>query len=102
MVGSAQKCAQGRGLALASVTVDGVASAVARRKSTLLKPLRGPDMPVLKYNGQQFPLQPGPNRLGGGTTADVAIGGARDILAVVDLSADGRATIRKAGTGEVR
>lgn len=59
-------------------------------------------MPVIKVNGQQFALQPGPNRLGGGTTADVAIGGAQDVLAIVDLGADGRATIRKAGGENVR
>jgi pSer/pThr/pTyr-binding forkhead associated (FHA) protein len=59
-------------------------------------------MPVLKINGQQFALQPGQNRLGGGTTADVAIGGAQDVLAIVDLSSDGRATIRKAGTEGIR
>jgi hypothetical protein len=53
-------------------------------------------MPVIKVNGQQFALQPGPNRLGGGTTADVIIGNEDVIQAIVDLGADGRATIRKA------
>src|SRR5258708_5991248 len=52
-------------------------------------------MPVLKINGQQFALQPGPNRLGGGTTADVSIGDDAGVVAIVDLGADGRATIRK-------
>jgi hypothetical protein len=59
-------------------------------------------MPVIKLNGQQFALQPGPNRLGGGTTADIAVDGAQDVLAVVDLGADGRATIRKAGSENIR
>ncbi|HET9426160.1 MAG TPA: FHA domain-containing protein [Gemmatimonadaceae bacterium] len=59
-------------------------------------------MPVIKINGQQFALQPGQNRLGGGTTADVIVGGAQGIQAVVDLGADGRATIRKAGTEGIR
>jgi hypothetical protein len=59
-------------------------------------PARGPEMPVIKVNGQQFALQPGPNRLGGGATADVIIGTADVIQAIVDLGADGRATIRKA------
>jgi pSer/pThr/pTyr-binding forkhead associated (FHA) protein len=59
-------------------------------------------MPVIKINGQQFTLQPGPNRLGGGTTADVAVTGATDIVAIVDLNADGRATIRKAGSTDIR
>jgi hypothetical protein len=53
-------------------------------------------MPVIKVNGQQFALQPGQNRLGGGTTADVVIGNEDVIQAIVDLGADGRATIRKA------
>src|SRR5258708_32501110 len=52
-------------------------------------------MPVIKINGQQFALQPGPNRLGGGTTADVNIGDEAGVVAIVDLGADGRATIRK-------
>lgn len=52
-------------------------------------------MPVIKVNGQQFALQPGPNRLGGGTTADVNIGDETDVIAIVDLASDGRATIRK-------
>jgi pSer/pThr/pTyr-binding forkhead associated (FHA) protein len=51
-------------------------------------------MPVLKLNGQQFVLQPGPNRLGGGTTADVVVDGAQDVVAIIDLTDDGRATIR--------
>ena len=59
-------------------------------------------MPVIKFNGQQFALQPGQNRLGGGTTADVALNGAQGVLAIVDLGADGRATIRKAGTEGIK
>src|SRR3954469_10366253 len=59
-------------------------------------------MPVLKLNGQQFVLQPGPNRLGGGTTADVFVDGAQDVLAIVDLSDDGRATIRGNGASGIR
>ena len=59
-------------------------------------------MPVIKVNGQQFVLQPGQNRLGGGTTADVAISGAQDVLAIVDLGADGRAIIRGMGGGSLR
>ncbi|HUQ71949.1 MAG TPA: FHA domain-containing protein [Planctomycetaceae bacterium] len=59
-------------------------------------------MPVLKLNGQQFVLQPGPNRLGGGTTADVFVDGAQDVLAIVDLSDDGRATIRGNGSAAIR
>jgi hypothetical protein len=59
-------------------------------------------MPVIKFNGQQFALQPGQNRLGGGTTADVALNGVQGVLAIVDLGADGRATIRKAGTENIR
>jgi hypothetical protein len=52
-------------------------------------------MPVIKINGQQFALQPGQNRLGGGTTADVNIGDEAGVVAIVDLGSDGRATIRK-------
>src|SRR3982074_3538589 len=52
-------------------------------------------MPVIKINGQQFALQPGPNRLGGGTTADVNIGDEAGVVAIVDLGSDGRAPIRK-------
>jgi hypothetical protein len=37
-------------------------------------PSRGPEMPVIKVNGQQFALQPGQNRMGGGTPEDVFIG----------------------------
>lgn len=59
-------------------------------------------MPVLKLNGQQFVLQPGPNRLGGGTTADVIIDGAQDVVAIVDLTDDGRATIRGNGAVPIR
>lgn len=59
-------------------------------------------MPVIKFNGQQFALQPGQNRLGGGTTADVALSGVQGVLAIVDLGGDGRAIIRKAGTENVR
>ena len=59
-------------------------------------------MPVIKLNGQQFALQPGQNRLGGGTTADVAIDGAQDVVAIVDLGADGRATIRVNGSEAIK
>ena len=59
-------------------------------------------MPVIKLNDQQFVLQPGQNRLGGGTTADIIINGAQDVLAVVDLNADGRATIRAHGGEGIR
>lgn len=59
-------------------------------------------MPVIKINGQQIVLQPGQNRLGGGTTADVSVGDIQGIEAIVDLSADGRATIRKAGKLGIR
>src|SRR5690242_16443410 len=59
-------------------------------------------MPVIKLNDQQFALQPGPNRLGGGTTADVVLNGVQDVLAVVELGADGRATIRANGTESIR
>jgi hypothetical protein len=59
-------------------------------------PSRGPEMPVIKVNGQQFALQPGQNRMGGGTSADVVIGNEDVIQAIVDLGGDGRATIRKA------
>jgi pSer/pThr/pTyr-binding forkhead associated (FHA) protein len=58
-------------------------------------------MPVLKINGQQFALQPGQNRLGGGTTADLAVGDLQGVAAIVDLGADGRATIRKAGSDSI-
>src|ERR1700754_4812358 len=59
-------------------------------------------MPVIKINGQQYALQPGQNRLGGGTTADVAVGDLQGIQAIVDLGTDGRATIRKAGAQGIR
>jgi pSer/pThr/pTyr-binding forkhead associated (FHA) protein len=59
-------------------------------------------MPVIKLNGQQFALQPGPNRLGGGTTADLLIDGTTDVLAIVDLTDDGRATIRANGASGIR
>jgi pSer/pThr/pTyr-binding forkhead associated (FHA) protein len=59
-------------------------------------------MPVIKINGQQFVLQPGQNRLGGGTTADVMVDGAQDVLAIVELNAEGRATIRKTGGDNIR
>ena len=59
-------------------------------------------MPVIKLNDQQFALQAGPNRLGGGTTADVILNGVQDIVAVVDLAADGRATIRGNGGESIR
>ena len=59
-------------------------------------------MPVIKLNGQQFALQPGPNRLGGGTTADIAVGSAQDVIAIVDLGGDGRAIIRKTGSENIR
>lgn len=59
-------------------------------------------MPVIKINGQQYALQPGHNRLGGGTTADVSVGSLQGVHAIVDLGADGRAIIRKAGTESIR
>jgi pSer/pThr/pTyr-binding forkhead associated (FHA) protein len=59
-------------------------------------------MPVIKLNDQQFALQPGSNRLGGGTTADVILNGVQDIIAMVDLGADGRATIRATGSESIR
>src|ERR1041384_1814152 len=59
-------------------------------------------MPVIKLNDQQFALQPGLNRLGGGTTADAVSNGVQDVLAVVDLGADGRATIRPNGGENIR
>lgn len=62
----------------------------------------GLDMPVIKINGQQIVLQPGQNRLGGGTTADVSVGDLQGIEAIVELSADGRATIRKSGRLGIR
>jgi hypothetical protein len=53
-------------------------------------------MPVIKINGQQFALQPGQNRLGGGTTADISLGSDdAGVVAIVELGSDGRATIRK-------
>ena len=65
-------------------------------------PARGRVMPVIKINGQQFALQPGANRLGGGTTADVIIGGDDvGIQAILDLGADNRATIRKSNDQNV-
>jgi pSer/pThr/pTyr-binding forkhead associated (FHA) protein len=63
---------------------------------------RGRDMPVIKINGQQYALQPGQNRLGGGTTADVSVGSLQGVQAIVDLGADGRAIIRKAGAEGIR
>ena len=59
-------------------------------------------MPVIKLNDQQFALQPGSNRLGGGTTADVILSSVQDIVAVVDLGDDGRATIRANGGESIR
>src|SRR6476661_4607580 len=59
-------------------------------------------MPVIKINGQQYALQLGPNRLGGGNTADVSVGTAAGVQAIVDLGDDGRATIRKAGGQGIR
>ena len=59
-------------------------------------------MPVIKIDGQQFALQPGPNRLGGGSTADVIIGDdGAGILAILDLGSDNRATIRKSNEQNV-
>lgn len=58
-------------------------------------------MPVIKVNGQQFALQPGQNRLGGGTTADVVVADGIGIQAIVDLGPDGRATIRKSGNDAI-
>jgi FHA domain len=53
-------------------------------------------MPVIKINGQEFALQPGQNRLGGGTTADISLGSDdAGVVAIVELGSDGRATIRK-------
>jgi pSer/pThr/pTyr-binding forkhead associated (FHA) protein len=59
-------------------------------------------MPVIKLNDQQFALQPGPNRVGGGTSADVVLNGVQGVLAVVELGADGRATIRANGGESIR
>ena len=59
-------------------------------------------MPVIKINGQQFALQPGQNRLGGGTTADIVVGDGTVIQAIVDLGSDGRVTIRKSGNDSIR
>jgi hypothetical protein len=59
-------------------------------------------MPVIKLNDQQFALQPGSNRLGGGTTADVTLNGVQDIVAMVDLGDDGRATIRATAGESIR
>ena len=95
-------------MTLASVTANGIASApeldlaVSRRMRSmrrvfLIPRSRGRFMPVMMFNGQQFVLQPGPNRLGGGATADVVVGGEVGILAIVDLASDGRATIRNNG-----
>jgi pSer/pThr/pTyr-binding forkhead associated (FHA) protein len=59
-------------------------------------------MPVIKLNEQQFALQPGPNRLGGGANADVVLSGVQDVLAVVELGVDGRATIRANANENIR
>jgi pSer/pThr/pTyr-binding forkhead associated (FHA) protein len=60
-------------------------------------------MPVIKVNGEQFALQPGQNRIGGGATADVSLGSqSTGIAAVVELAADGRAVIRRAGSEAIR
>jgi hypothetical protein len=60
-------------------------------------------MPVIKFSGQQFSLQAGQNRVGGGTTADVDLGPEiNGVKAIVELGGDGRATIRKAGADSVR
>jgi hypothetical protein len=53
-------------------------------------------MPIIKVNDQQFALQAGSTRLGGGAV-DIRVGDdALGVQAIVDLGADGRAVVRRA------
>src|SRR5688572_476848 len=61
---------------------------------------RDDPMPIIKVNDQQFALQPGSTRLGGGGgPVDIRVGDdALGVQAIVDLGADGRAVVRRADT----
>jgi pSer/pThr/pTyr-binding forkhead associated (FHA) protein len=56
-------------------------------------------MPVIKVDNQQYSLRPGANRLGAGDDADVRVAGdaALGVQAIVELSANAQAVIRRAG-----
>jgi pSer/pThr/pTyr-binding forkhead associated (FHA) protein len=58
-------------------------------------------MPVIKINDQQYALRPGPNRVGAGTDVDVRVdeNPALGVQAIVDVTSDSRAVIRRAGNG---
>jgi len=57
-------------------------------------------MPVIKVNNLQYPLRPGPNRLGSGEDADVKVEGdrVRGIQAIIDVASDSNVVIRRIGT----
>ncbi len=62
----------------------------------ILNPRPRSHMPVIKVNDQQFSLNPGQTRLGGGIAADVSLGDeSLGIQAIVDLGSDGRAVISR-------
>ncbi|HEX4683698.1 MAG TPA: FHA domain-containing protein [Gemmatimonadaceae bacterium] len=58
-------------------------------------------MPVIKINDQQYSLRPGPNRVGAGTDVDVRVdeNPALGVQAIVDVTNDSKAVIRRAGNG---
>src|SRR4051812_15089896 len=72
------------------------------RRAILPQGGRGRDMPVIKVNGQQFALQPGQNRIGGGPAEVSLDSSSTGIAAIVDLGPDGRAIIRRAGSDGIR
>ncbi len=55
-------------------------------------------MPVIQVHDKQYPLQPGQTRLGTGTGVDVPVAGDESlgVQAIVDLSSDSQASIRRA------
>lgn len=62
-------------------------------------------MPVIQVNDQRYSLRPGPNRLGAGAAVDVRVDAdaALGVQAIVDVTDDTRAVIRRTGdAGAVR
>ncbi len=61
------------------------------------------DMPVIKVDNLQYPLRPGQNRLGSGEDADVPVEGDVDmgIQAIVEVTGNSQAVIRRSGRGAI-
>jgi pSer/pThr/pTyr-binding forkhead associated (FHA) protein len=96
---SAQATGAVDGLRLEALAPDNVTTATHPDRRA-----ERPPMPVIRINDQEFALQPGQTRLGGGTGVDVRIAEDEQIglEAIVDVISDSQVLIRRAGRAAVK